>query len=295
KLTWFLIFVKDFGTTKFFASVARNDSKEWVVTSNAPKTLNNLLNKVKEGGEVLISDLPGLPIIARPHDIAALRNGANQADSTTTPLKAQEDATPKSAEELIESLAVDNQTAKKYNKHYPHDPRYILSDQHEAFKKLFGIKEGDDPFTPNMPKEVLEALQTAQEKPFKVRSKDFYFGLTDGYAPYFKQTLEHPDAVFQDEFFMYLVKNIDGKIFAFRAENSTDAKYFERLYPYELEDLQESATQLGNGVKAKTKRQFIQEERARNEARLKTQAKQEEAKANKPPIKKPKDYKQPQS
>ncbi|WP_267892761.1 putative barnase/colicin E5 family endoribonuclease, partial [Helicobacter ailurogastricus] len=73
------------------------------------------------------------------------------ADSTTTPLKAQEDATPKSAEELIESLAVDNATAKKYNKHYPHDPRYILSDQHEAFKKLFGIKEGDDPFTPNMP------------------------------------------------------------------------------------------------------------------------------------------------
>ncbi|BDQ29731.1 hypothetical protein ASB7_15680 [Helicobacter ailurogastricus] len=143
-------------------------------------------------------------------------------DSTTTPLKAQEDATPKSAEELIESLAVDNATAKKYNKHYPHDPRYILSDQHEAFKKLFGIKEGDDPFTPNMPKEVLEALQTAQEKPFKVRSKDFYFGLTDGYAPYFKQTLEHPDAVFQDEFFMYLVKNIDGKIFAFRAENGTD-------------------------------------------------------------------------
>ncbi|WP_285693577.1 hypothetical protein, partial [Helicobacter ailurogastricus] len=99
-------------------------------------------------------------------------------------LKAQEDATPKSAEELIESLAVDNATAKKYNKHYPHDPRYILSDQHEAFKKLFGIKEGDDPFTPNMPKEVLEALQTAQEKPFKVRSKDFYFGLTDGYAPF---------------------------------------------------------------------------------------------------------------
>ncbi|WP_285693579.1 hypothetical protein, partial [Helicobacter ailurogastricus] len=94
---------------------------------------------------------------------------------------------------------------------------------------------------------------------------------------------------------MYLVKNIDGKIFAFRAENSTDAKYFERLYPYELEGLQESATRLGNGVKAKTKRQFIQEERARKEARLKTQAKQEEAKANKPPIKKPKDYKQPQS
>ncbi|WP_281769848.1 putative barnase/colicin E5 family endoribonuclease, partial [Helicobacter ailurogastricus] len=84
-----LIFVKDFGTTKFFASVARNDSKEWVVTSNAPKTLNNLLNKVKEGGEVLISDLPGLPIIARPHDIAALRNGANQANNTTTPLKTE--------------------------------------------------------------------------------------------------------------------------------------------------------------------------------------------------------------
>ncbi|BCZ17155.1 hypothetical protein NHP190003_04370 [Helicobacter sp. NHP19-003] len=82
-----LIFVKDFGTTKFFASVARNDSGEWVITSNVPKTLNNLLNKVKEGGEVLMSDLPGLPIIAKPHDIAALSNGANQAKDTTTPLK----------------------------------------------------------------------------------------------------------------------------------------------------------------------------------------------------------------
>nr|WP_231624695.1 PBECR2 nuclease fold domain-containing protein [Helicobacter ailurogastricus] len=256
----------------------------------------------KPGNWVLTAFEKRESIAKRSTDLPSTQEGAKKTpladttdNNTTTPLKAQEDATPKSAEELIESLAVDNATAKKYNKHYPHDPRYILSDQHEAFKKLFGIKEGDDPFTPNMPKEVLEALQTAQEKPFKVRSKDFYFGLTDGYAPYFKQTLEHPDAVFQDEFFMYLVKNIDGKIFAFRAENSTDAKYFERLYPYELEDLQESATQLGNGVKAKTKRQFIQEERARKEARLKTQAKQEEAKANKPPIKKPKDYKQPQS
>ncbi|WP_269430998.1 PBECR2 nuclease fold domain-containing protein, partial [Helicobacter ailurogastricus] len=106
-----LIFVKDFGTTKFFASVARNDSKEWVVTSNAPKTLNNLLNKVKEGGEVLISDLPGLPIIARPHDIAALRNGANQADSTTHPLKIEPN--PEFGENFAEYAGKGAEAVKK--------------------------------------------------------------------------------------------------------------------------------------------------------------------------------------
>ncbi|WP_104711559.1 hypothetical protein [Helicobacter felis] len=119
---------------------------------------------------------------------------------TTTPLKEK-----MTTEELIESLASDEATAKQYKMSYPAGNTYILNDQHEAFKKLFGLKEGDEPFTPNMPKEVLQALQTAQGKPFKVSSKDFYYGLTEGYAPYLKQTLENPDAIFQDEFFTYLI------------------------------------------------------------------------------------------
>ncbi|WP_104727401.1 PBECR2 nuclease fold domain-containing protein [Helicobacter felis] len=82
-----LIFVKDFGGTKFFASVARGDSGEWVITSNAPKTLNNLKNKISEGGEVLISNLPGLPIIARSHDATALSSGASPKESNKLPLK----------------------------------------------------------------------------------------------------------------------------------------------------------------------------------------------------------------
>ncbi|EHE0559587.1 hypothetical protein J0E37_001753, partial [Campylobacter upsaliensis] len=64
-----LIFAKDYRNEKlgkFFASVSRNDKGEWVITSNAPKTLNNLKNKIEEGGELLYSDLPELPIIAKP-------------------------------------------------------------------------------------------------------------------------------------------------------------------------------------------------------------------------------------
>ncbi|WP_268877835.1 PBECR2 nuclease fold domain-containing protein, partial [Helicobacter vulpis] len=85
-----LIFVKDFAEKKFFASVARGDSGEWIITSNAPKTLNNLKNKIKEGGEVLLSDLPGLPIIARPASPAkALNSGANLSNPTKPPLNNQ--------------------------------------------------------------------------------------------------------------------------------------------------------------------------------------------------------------
>ncbi|WP_267891403.1 PBECR2 nuclease fold domain-containing protein, partial [Helicobacter bizzozeronii] len=83
-----LIFVKDFGGAKFFTSVARGDSGKWVITSNAPKTLNNLHNKISEGGEVLISDLPELPIIAQPVLPAkALNSGANPKESTKPHLK----------------------------------------------------------------------------------------------------------------------------------------------------------------------------------------------------------------
>lgn len=70
-----LIFVKDFGDKKFFASVAKNENGEWVITSNAPKTLSNLKNKIKMGGELLYSDLPELPIIAQPELTAKALNG----------------------------------------------------------------------------------------------------------------------------------------------------------------------------------------------------------------------------
>lgn len=60
------IFIKDFGEEQFFSSVARNDKNEWIVVSNAPKRENNIVNKVKLGGEVIFNELISeLPIIAR--------------------------------------------------------------------------------------------------------------------------------------------------------------------------------------------------------------------------------------
>ncbi|KAA8711154.1 PBECR2 nuclease fold domain-containing protein [Helicobacter canis] len=79
-----IIFAKDFRDEKlgkFFASVSKNDQGQWIISSNAPKNLNNLHNKIKEGGEVLYSDLPELPIIAKPDLTAkALNSEANQDD-----------------------------------------------------------------------------------------------------------------------------------------------------------------------------------------------------------------------
>lgn len=75
-----LIFVKDFGVKKFFASVARDKQGEWIVTSNAPKSLNNVKNKLNDGGKILFSDLPEFPIIARPDLTTKALNGeANHA------------------------------------------------------------------------------------------------------------------------------------------------------------------------------------------------------------------------
>ncbi|ELD4954103.1 hypothetical protein QQI96_000919 [Campylobacter upsaliensis] len=79
-----LIFAKDYRNErlgKFFASVSRNDEGEWIITSNAPKNLNNLKNKLNEGGELLYSDLPELTIIAKPDlDANALNSEANLKD-----------------------------------------------------------------------------------------------------------------------------------------------------------------------------------------------------------------------
>ncbi|ELQ2611767.1 hypothetical protein QTC65_000970 [Campylobacter upsaliensis] len=80
-----LIFAKDYRNErlgKFFASVSRNDEGEWIITSNAPKNLNNLKNKLNEGGELLYSDLPELTIIAKPDlDANALNSEANLKES----------------------------------------------------------------------------------------------------------------------------------------------------------------------------------------------------------------------
>lgn len=35
----------------------------WIITSNAPKSLNNVKNKIKEGGQVLYSELAELETI----------------------------------------------------------------------------------------------------------------------------------------------------------------------------------------------------------------------------------------
>ncbi|WP_369607898.1 putative barnase/colicin E5 family endoribonuclease, partial [Helicobacter trogontum] len=106
-----LIFAKDFRDDKlgkFFASVSKNDSGEWVISSNAPKNLNNLQNKIKEGGEVLYSDLPELPIIAKPDLTAkALNSEANLSDiipQTTQEIIKQAKASGKSVAETKELL-----------------------------------------------------------------------------------------------------------------------------------------------------------------------------------------------
>lgn len=71
-----LIFIKNFGEhKKYFASVSKNKFNEWVVTSNAPKTLNNINNKLEDGGKMLYSNLPEFPIIAKPELSAKALNG----------------------------------------------------------------------------------------------------------------------------------------------------------------------------------------------------------------------------
>ena len=97
-----LIFAKDFRDDKlgkFFASVSKNDNGEWVISSNAPKNLNNLQNKIKEGGEVLYSDLPELPIIAKPELPAKALNSEANADNII-PQKPKEKQSPKELENI---------------------------------------------------------------------------------------------------------------------------------------------------------------------------------------------------
>lgn len=90
-----LIFVKDVNEKKFFASVAKDERGEWVITSNAPKTLSNLKNKIKDGGELLHSDLPELSIIAQPELTAKALNGEANADEIIPNSQKQSQASAK--------------------------------------------------------------------------------------------------------------------------------------------------------------------------------------------------------
>ena len=48
-----IIFAKDIGHTSYFTSVAKDDNGEWVISTNSYKTINQLKNRVNEGGELL--------------------------------------------------------------------------------------------------------------------------------------------------------------------------------------------------------------------------------------------------
>lgn len=97
-----LIFVKDVNEKKFFASVAKNERGEWVITSNAPKTLSNLKNKINDGGELLHSDLPELSIIAQPELTAKALNGEANADEIIPNSKGQSQV--KASEKELENI-----------------------------------------------------------------------------------------------------------------------------------------------------------------------------------------------
>lgn len=59
-----LIFIKDFGDEKFFTSVAKDENGEWIVKSNAPKSLNNLTGKIeKDNGRFIYGSLKELESI----------------------------------------------------------------------------------------------------------------------------------------------------------------------------------------------------------------------------------------
>ncbi|WP_162982949.1 hypothetical protein [Helicobacter sp. L8] len=194
---------------------------------------------------------------------------------------------------LADAKTQDSTTPLKDKEQEPKIRTY--QDQQEELKKLFSIENPQEPFKPPMDKQALEAIESTQERPFSMKSADFGFGIPYGLEAQLKSTLEHPDALFQDEFCLYLVKRIEDKIYCFRVENSLSSKYFEVLTPLQLETIETKATKLGNGIKAKSRRQINREQMDIYEAR--DQVRQQEQEASKPPIKKakPKDYKQPQS
>ncbi|WP_334088861.1 PBECR2 nuclease fold domain-containing protein [Helicobacter typhlonius] len=70
-----IIFAKDFNDTKYFTSVARDDSGEWIVRSNAPKSEKGLNNKINKGGKEIYNSQANNQINAHtPYDDIADSN-----------------------------------------------------------------------------------------------------------------------------------------------------------------------------------------------------------------------------
>ncbi|EAH5546559.1 DUF3519 domain-containing protein, partial [Campylobacter upsaliensis] len=143
-----LIFAKDYRNErlgKFFASVSRNDEGEWIITSNAPKNLNNLKNKLNEGGELLYSDLPELTIIAKPDlDANALNSEANLKD--IIPQKANLEAVNKQKDkEFLEAYEkADFKGKVELAKQDIDEEIKFLEKQKEEFKRIIQQKDYND-------------------------------------------------------------------------------------------------------------------------------------------------------
>lgn len=101
------IFAKSFGDKKFFASVVRDENGEWIVRSNAPKSVNNLHNKIKEGGKVVYGKLPDVQINAH------IANGT-KADSNSA--GRQSNSTPPNIKEGLEKGRRTKACNSSYNK-----------------------------------------------------------------------------------------------------------------------------------------------------------------------------------
>ncbi|HEC1570250.1 TPA: hypothetical protein R1X71_001260 [Campylobacter upsaliensis] len=143
-----LIFAKDYRNErlgKFFASVSRNDEGEWIITSNAPKNLNNLKNKLNEGGELLYSDLPELTIIAKPDlDANALNSEANLKD--IIPQKANLEAVNKQKDkEFLEAYEkADFKGKVELAKQDIDEEIKFLEKQKEEFQRIIQQKDYND-------------------------------------------------------------------------------------------------------------------------------------------------------
>ncbi|EPH5975654.1 PBECR2 nuclease fold domain-containing protein, partial [Campylobacter upsaliensis] len=143
-----LIFAKDYRNErlgKFFASVSRNDEGEWIITSNAPKNLNNLKNKLNEGGELLYSDLPELTIIAKPDlDANALNSEANLKD--IIPQKANLEAVNKQKDkEFLEAYEkADFKGKVELAKQDINEEIKFLEKQKEEFERITQQKDYND-------------------------------------------------------------------------------------------------------------------------------------------------------
>ncbi|WP_270964064.1 PBECR2 nuclease fold domain-containing protein, partial [Campylobacter upsaliensis] len=143
-----LIFAKDYRNErlgKFFASVSRNDEGEWIITSNAPKNLNNLKNKLNEGGELLYSDLPELTIIAKPDlDANTLNSEANLKD--IIPQKANLEAVNKQKDkEFLEAYEkADFKGKVELAKQDINEEIKFLEKQKEEFERITQQKDYND-------------------------------------------------------------------------------------------------------------------------------------------------------